>query len=269
MKLFFALFFLFNQTISLAGEIKENAHHINFIFHNSYDFPLIKLNASGNIESGILKEIAIEISRHLNKPHKFILTSRGRIDQMLLDGIADLSCYARREWTATPEDFLWSEPIFNIEELVVYKSTSPPIDSILSLKNKRLGTLINYKYPEVENALGPNSFIADSAINMIASFEKLIKDRVQYIFTDSMYYYNLKKEIYLNHKVNLDKFVLSKAPIHCRLSKKSQIKIENLNSTIITLKKNNFFENIIKKYSPAYQTLETHKSENSSKIALN
>ncbi len=259
----------FNSVGVFSAENHLNSKNLKFIFHNSYDYPLMKLDSNGNIESGILKDIAVEISHQLGSSQKIIFTSRGRIDQMLIDGIADLSCYARKEWTKNPDLYEWSEPLFNIEELVIYKSTTPAISKIEDLKNKRIGTLINYKYPEVEEKLGAHSFIADNAINMSASFEKLLKDRVQYIFTDSMYYYNLKTDIFLQQKIILEKFVLSKTPILCRLSRKSKINISDLNSVIKKLKREHFFENVIKKYSPTYQSLEQKIESRFYKIAIN
>lgn len=135
------------------------------------------------------------------------------------------------------------------------------------MKKKRIGSLVNYKYPEMDQALGENGYIIESTISMSANFEKLLKNRIQYILTDSMYYYNLKDEILLNQKIDLHKFTISKFPVRCRLSKKSQLSLEVLNLAIGNLKKKKFFETTIKKYSPTFQSRKFYKKNNYLKLA--
>lgn len=270
----FFIFIIFSYLISSAQATTqvttvEKNKTINFIIHNSYDYPLVKLDSYGNLVSGILKDIANEIGQQLNRVPTFSMTSRGRIDLQLLEGKSDLSCYARKEWVKSPQDFYWSDELYNVENLVVFKKSAPPISKISDLKKKRIGTLVNYKYPEVDQVLGANSYQADTTINMTANFEKLMKDRVQYIFTDSMYYYNLKDDFLLNYKVELDKFTVSKFPILCRLSKKSSISLSQLNEAIKVLRKRNFFEMTIRKYSPTYQSWELENKNYQFKIAHN
>lgn len=271
MKFFAFLFFIiisYLPSLSCATTVERNKT-INFIIHNSYDYPLAKLDSRGNLVSGILMDIANEIGQQLNRTPAFTMTSRGRIDQLLLDGKSDLSCFARKEWVKSPQDFFWSDELYKVENLVVFKKSAPPISSVSDLKKKRIGTLVNYKYPEVDQALGANSYQADTTINMTANFEKLMKNRVQYIFTDSMYYYNLKDGFLLNYKVELEKFTLSKFPILCRLSKKSTITLSELNQAIKVLRKRNFFEMTIRKYSPTFQSWDIEDKNYQFKVAHN
>lgn len=261
---FCLLSFCFFSTFPLKAQEKEKSKSVSFILHNSYDYPLLKLNQKGEIDSGILVDVAHGIAKVLNKKPNFLNISRARIDQYLIEGRADLSCYARKEWTKNPDDFFWSDELYQVENLVVYKNTTTPIKKISDLQNKRIGTLLNYKYPETADI----SYTSDGAINMANNFEKLLKNRVEYIFTDSMYYYNLKDEILEKNKIQLEKFTKSKFSILCRLSKKSEISLAELNRSIKTLKERNFFQLTIRKYSPKYQSREKYQTETLFKIAI-
>lgn len=97
--------------------------------------------------SGIIWDVVTHIADRLDyvvEPRKI---PRKRVDQMLLDGYIDATPRAI-EWTENPDQFVFSDPIVQVQEVFFV-----PVDSTFEyttlddLRSKILVTHLGYKYP--------------------------------------------------------------------------------------------------------------------------
>lgn len=94
-----------------------------------------------------------------------------RVAALQLTGKLDAAGTAR-EWTDAPERFLWSDPIIQVQDNVIYLATKNlKIEGVKSLSGLRLGTMLSYHYPSLD---GPFS---DGTIkrNDTRNFKSLLK----------------------------------------------------------------------------------------------
>jgi len=124
----------------------------NKIFHfnispNGYPPYLI---VDGSHPSGIVWDVVSLVSERLGYTLVAEKIPRKRIDQMLLEGRVDGTARAR-EWTEHPENYLFTDPIVNIEEVFF-----TPRDSAISYESPEdlisttLVTRLGYYYPALE-----------------------------------------------------------------------------------------------------------------------
>lgn len=127
----------------------------------SAETPTIRFNVSPNgyppyliadqkQPSGIMWDVMQRISSRLGYRLVAEKVPRKRVDRMLLDGFIDANARAR-EWTENPEQFLFTDPVVQVEEVLFVPSDAPlefrqPED----LFSRTLITHLGYYYPELE-----------------------------------------------------------------------------------------------------------------------
>jgi polar amino acid transport system substrate-binding protein len=129
-----------------AAESDEKLFRLN-VSPNGYPPYLIN---EGDQTTGIMWTVVEEITGRLGyrvEPHK---VPRKRVDQMLLEGVIDATPRAR-EWTNRPEDFVFTDPVVTIEEVVFFPSDSPhDFKVIQDLFSLTLVTHLGYHYPALK-----------------------------------------------------------------------------------------------------------------------
>jgi len=100
--------------------------------------------------SGIVWDIMDRISSRLGYRLVARKVPRKRVDQMLLDGFIDATSRAR-EWTEKPEQFLFTDPVVQVEEVLFVPSDAPfEFRQVEDLFSRTLITHLGYYYPELE-----------------------------------------------------------------------------------------------------------------------
>lgn len=100
--------------------------------------------------SGIMWDVVSLISERLGYQIVAKKIPRKRVDQMLLDGYIDGTSRAV-EWTQNPEDFLFTEPVVDVQEVFFTpKSTGDTYHSPEDLFSKTVVAHLGYIYPALE-----------------------------------------------------------------------------------------------------------------------
>mgnify|MGYP005858263917 CR=1 FL=1 len=108
------------------------------------------LITDGDQTTGIIWAVVEEISGRLGYRLEVYKVPRKRVDQMLASGDIDGTPRAK-EWTNRPEDFVFTDPVVKIEEVIFFPVKSPHsfkvIDDLFSLT---LVTHLGYQYPALK-----------------------------------------------------------------------------------------------------------------------
>ncbi|WP_225314456.1 substrate-binding periplasmic protein [Marinobacter halotolerans] len=108
------------------------------------------LITDGEQTSGIMWTVLEEIAGRLGYQLEAQKVPRKRVDQMLLEGFIDGTSRAK-EWTSRPEDFVFTDPIVTIEEVVFFPSGSPhDFEVVEDLFSLTLVTHLGYHYPTLK-----------------------------------------------------------------------------------------------------------------------
>lgn len=127
----------------------------------------------GREPSGIMWDVVSLISERIGYTLVAEKIPRKRIDQMLLDGYVDGTARAK-EWTEHPEDYLFTDPIVDIEEVFFMpRESAIRYESPDDLISGTLVTRLGYQYPALEPYF---------AKGLIRRFDAS-RDREMFIFT--------------------------------------------------------------------------------------
>jgi len=103
-----------------------------------------------NEHSGIMWDVVSLITERLGYRVVAEKIPRKRVDQMLIDGYIDGTTRAR-EWTDNPEDFVFTDPVVNIEEvLFIPRESDLTFEVPEDLFARTLVTHLGYHYPVLE-----------------------------------------------------------------------------------------------------------------------
>jgi len=137
------------------------------------------------------------------------------VEAPLVSGQADILCDLRPEWLEG-KDWRWSEAIFNNRQIVVSRSDTPALKKIADLKELRTGTILGYRYAEVEQVLGAH-FVRDDALSDDANLAKLLRNRFAYMLTNSLYYDYQRKTSPDREQLNPQVFQVMSFDTYCAL----------------------------------------------------
>ena len=108
------------------------------------------LIVKGDSYAGIIWDVVNRVAERTGFEVSAIQVPRKRVDSLLLEGYLDATPRAR-EWTADPEQFLFTDAIVNVEEVFFFpKESDFHYEGPESLENKTLVTHLGYRYPPLQ-----------------------------------------------------------------------------------------------------------------------
>ncbi|MBL3558184.1 MULTISPECIES: substrate-binding periplasmic protein [Marinobacter] len=142
---------LLSGTNALATEqaATRNAERVVRFNVSPNGYPPYLINENGK-QSGIMWDVVTAIADRLDYVVIPEQIPRKRVDQMLKEGYIDATPRAR-EWTDNPDEFAFTDPIVDIEEvLFVPKDSALEFEAPEDLFSRTLVTHLGYHYPALE-----------------------------------------------------------------------------------------------------------------------
>ena len=195
---------------------------------------------------GITAEYLLALSKAVNQRIEILVLPKFRIKEYSQKNKIDLNCYTSREWAhISDDDVHWSEPLFVSKNLIVSKTTPPK--SLDQLTGQRIGTVLKYNYPTLQDRFDSGKLIRDDSSNEETNLQKLDSSRFNYAVAEAVHL-----DYYLSHhknsKIQNRGLIIEEVPVRCWLRKGAPLSIGKLNSAIRKLKTNGSFEKIFAKY---------------------
>jgi polar amino acid transport system substrate-binding protein len=108
--------------------------------------------------SGITVDIVRDIGTRRGFSIKIRHYPEKRAQMMVEQGKIDAWPDAK-EWSATPERFLWTDPMVESEDRLIYRENNPVVfNRIENLSGKTIGTHLGYYYPRLDQILSRYRF---------------------------------------------------------------------------------------------------------------
>ena len=144
--------------------------------------PLAQIEA-GQMTGGILFELGQALAQQLHRHAEFLTVPRKRLDSALAAGTVDGICYVLPGWIDAPAH--WTPAFLPNEDLVVGGPHVAAPPSVAALAGQLLGTVLGYRYPELENTLG-DAYQRDNSPSMPLNIRKLVAGRYHYAAIDRL-----------------------------------------------------------------------------------
>lgn len=101
--------------------------------------------------TGIMWEVVETIAERIGYRVEAVKVPRKRVDRLLLEGLFDGTPRAR-EWTENPTEFIFTDPVVDIEEVIFFpKGSYAEFQVVEDLFSLTLVTQLGYKFPELEH----------------------------------------------------------------------------------------------------------------------
>lgn len=199
------------------------------------------------LKGGILKEFGDALSARLHRQPRYVVLPRTRVEGALLRGHADLLCDLRPEWLDN-QSFLWSDAIISNRMIVAMRRETPVPASWNALAGTRVGTILGYRYPEVD-ALQPH-IVRDNAANDSQNLDKLLQRRFDYIFTNRIYFDYQRKVHPERARLASHNLKITDFDTYCAVAQQGRVGIKEVNQAIAALKARGIIQSILARYRP-------------------
>jgi polar amino acid transport system substrate-binding protein len=213
-----------------------------FLIATNHAAPLV-LVQDGQLRGGILAELGETLAAELQRPAAFLLLPARRAPDALTDGRGDLLCYALPEWISVPAH--WSQPVLPNALVVASTAEAAVARGLPDLADVPVGTVLGYRYADVEKALG-TAFRRDDAPDMASNLRKLAAGRVPYAITEALVvdaYRRNHPQPALRVQFAIERFTAS-----CALALNSTLELRTLNNALTALKQDGRLERILARH---------------------
>ena len=138
---------------------------------------------NGELTGGVMKDIGESLAKRMGYKARFVVVPGKRVAIALALGEVDGLCFVVPGWI--DGKFNWTKPAIPAAGVIVANASAPYIKGIKDLTGERIGTVLGYRYPEVEAILG-KSMQRDDAPTALHSLNKLAAGRSRYAIADQM-----------------------------------------------------------------------------------
>lgn len=203
----------------------------------------------GALVGGLLKDFGDALARELQATPRYLTFPRKRVESALASGYVDLICDLRPEWL-DGKDWLWTETVFTNNLMVASRKDTPPVPQLQTLANIRVGTLLGYRYQELESVLDKH-FVRDEALTDDINLSKLLTHRFDYMLTNSLYF-DYQRKVHADrqqlHPVSLK---ITSFDTYCALPHQGKWPAPKVNRAIQALKSRGELQTILSRYRPS------------------
>jgi len=219
------------------------ADDIVFIAPTNHTLPLADFDAGGVLRGGILRDLGDAIAARLGRAARFVPMPSKRVVAALETGRADGVCYVLPQWIAG--QFRWSRPLIPNAGVVAAAADAPELSGLEALADIPLGTVIGYRYPDFERALGERFTRAD-APSMLANLHKLAAGRTRYAVVERATLEYFQR----SHPTPPLKvaFEFSRFDARCAFSPRSRVPFEQIDAAIDALIEDGSIDRLLARY---------------------
>ncbi|HEU4777834.1 MAG TPA: transporter substrate-binding domain-containing protein [Telluria sp.] len=231
----------------LAALLPARAERITFAVSMGSAMPMTEFQHE-TLTAGLLKDMGDALARELQMEPVYRVLPRKRVEAALLSGQADLLCDLRPEWL-DGKQWVWTEPVFSNKMTIVSRADTAPLERLSQLTGQRVGTVLGYRYPEMEKRLG-TAFERDDAITDEQNTSKLLSGRFRYMMSNSLYYDYQRKVHPSGALLNRTVFTVRQFDTYCALAPAGRLDPDKVNRAILALRKRGDMQAIYERYRP-------------------
>lgn len=140
--------------------------------------PFVLYSAEGQLTGGIARDLMDALAARLGIAVSYLDLPRARVEPWLRDGEVDAACFLAPAWVQQPEALRWSPVLFEIQQVVVQPAAAKPARLPDDLFGLRIGTQLNYVYPELQPWFANARMQRHDAASLDANLGKLLVGRI-------------------------------------------------------------------------------------------
>ncbi len=197
---------------------------------------------------GIMYDLGQALSKQLAMPVYYVALPRKRIGVEVRAGKADILCENNPKWSEAPEQYVWSEPLFEWSIVIFGHNSTPKLNNVANIPaGSTISTVLGYHYPALDPFFNNGKLTREDAITEQNVILKLNAGRTDYGVSESLVL-SWYKKTNPNHHVSPWQLAISSIGSHCAIPLKGKIPSAIIIDALEELKRKGSIENILNKY---------------------
>ncbi len=242
------LVILFLNVLSTWGEGKVKVKPMRFSIVESWPEPYAFFDSDRNLTGGAIKDIIEAIGKNANLPVEFVYLSRNRVDAAMERGKAEVRCYVNEAWAVRSENYLFSQPIFQTSNSIIWKKDRKPILKIDDVQGKTIGTVAGYIYRGIDVLFKSGKAKRADVVNEGMNVTLLQRDRIDYAIVETTSFNWILKKKNGMAAQEVESFLVDVVPVKCAVLKKNAQPFKVVESAIEKMKQDGTIKAIEAKY---------------------
>jgi polar amino acid transport system substrate-binding protein len=221
---------------------------IRFLVSDSWAMPLMEID-EGKPTDGILFQIMTSLARQVGAPAEFHVLPRMRLQAAMESGQVDVRCYTAQSWGANLSgDYIWSLPVITQKDyLIGAPAHALPIDPS-QLAPQKLGTVLGYAYPTLQNLFSNHQLTRDDARNQVQVLMKLQAGRYEYAVSNQMALNWFNASLPPAKRMHALR-LLDAQGLGCYVRNDPNVPVQRILRTLLRMKMSGEIDRIIERYS--------------------
>jgi polar amino acid transport system substrate-binding protein len=148
--------------------------------------PYALYDPDGTFAGGLARDVIDPLAEGLGLRAAYLNLPRARVETWLHEGRIDAACFLAPDWVTEPQWFRWSPVLFRIRQVIVSPPGAAPVTGPKALFGRRLGTQLNYSYPELQPYFANDRIHRADAPSIDANMAKLARGRIDAFLYDDI-----------------------------------------------------------------------------------
>lgn len=215
---------------------------LRYVVPTNQGMPLLAMQGQRPVD-GLLKDLAETMAARLGRPLQYVTLPSKRAMSALMRGEADVHCYVQPGWLEG--DLLWTVRFITSAEVVAATQGAPGVSSKAALADEPVGTVLGYRYPQIEQPL-QQRFARRDTVDADTNLRRLALGRVRYALTDRLtlqHYIKRHPEAGLREVLEIDRSELG-----CAVSPREAAALEPINQALRQLRADGRLDQILDRY---------------------
>lgn len=215
--------------------------------NSSWMMPFAQIE-NDRLTDGILFDLYQAIAVALGTRVNYVVLPRKRIEMMELDGGIDLSCYSNPAWRKSPAEFVWSEPLFELTDLLIGTAAQAKPGKLDEISQGAVvSTVLGYFYPTMEDWFANGKLRREDTQDQHKVLLKVSAARTPYGITNSqaLDWFRHKQP---DNALASWSLIVERSGFHCAIPRQGKILPAPILQALVTLKKSGRIEEILRKY---------------------
>lgn len=225
------------------GVLPARASDMTFLVDTGTEMPMARFTG-WELSGGIHYDVGHALARAMGRNAKFMTLPRQRMVSALEKGTADVICGYMPQWLSGKFD--WSQPLLPTLEVLLTSVAVERPRKLSDVSGQVIGTVLGYKYPELERVLG-DGFLRDDGPTTEASLRKLAVGRMRHAVTSEYIYHYRMKQRDMPLAV-YEPLVVKRYLTQCAVSPKGSVTVADVNAGIAQMVRNGAVTEIVAKY---------------------
>jgi polar amino acid transport system substrate-binding protein len=231
----------------LCGASSAEQDTLRFSVTDAWSMPFAKFEGDAMV-GGFMYDLALSLAAQAKLTPVFVKLPRTRVQQFVQQGEIDARCYASPAWESQPDAYVWSEPIFRMQELVVHRADAPPITDIADLKGKTIGVIFGYRGYAFDHLKDRGELTYSPAPSAEHLMRMLAANRIQYAAINSISYFYFLKQPSFKKVMGNKPFTYTQTTVQCGFPKNGNVPMAQLLAATEALRRSGKVDAILESY---------------------